>query len=67
MISIAEKYVIRPDHISGISAFRISAAQPHMKEFDVYLLGGQTLPVKLANDAAETARRQIIETVNNLG
>jgi hypothetical protein len=64
MINIAEKYVVRADHISGVSQFRSLAAQPQMKEFDVYLVGGQTLLVKTTAEAADTARRQIIEAVN---
>lgn len=64
MINIAGKYSVRPDHISGVSDFRTTAAQPHIKEFDVYLIGGQTLTVKTSSEAAETARRETIQAAN---
>lgn len=66
MINIADKYVIRPDHISGVSSLLTAPGQPAMRLFEVYLSGGQTLTVKLATEAAQTARQMVIQTVNNL-
>lgn len=66
MINIAERYVVRPDHVSGISSLFSAPGQPAMKQFEVYLIGGQTLTVKLETAAAQKARTLLIQTVNNL-
>ncbi len=66
MINIAEKYVVRPDHVSGVSSLFSAPGQPAMKQFEVYLIGGQTLTLKLETVAARNAQNLLLQTINKL-
>lgn len=67
MLNIQDQLSVRPDHISGIGPLvHPGSLKNDVRIFDVYLLGGQTITIKVSAGIADAARAAVVKAVDEL-
>lgn len=67
MLNIVNQYHVRPDHVSAVGIPYNPPARRGVQAFDIFLLGGQTLTVMVADGAVlQQTRDELIRAVDNL-
>lgn len=67
MLNIQDQLYVRPDHISGVGQIVHPASLKNdVRVFDVYLLGGQTITIRVPSSTADAARAEVVKAVDAL-
>lgn len=67
MLNVQDQLFVRPDHISGVGQIVHPASLKNdVRIFDIYLLGGQTITIRVPASTADAARAEVIKAVDDL-
>lgn len=66
MHSLGPRYVLRPEHVSAISAPKKTPAGAYESEFTVFLLGGQELKVGASSEECAKLHTALVKKVEAL-
>lgn len=64
MHRITRHYSVRVDHVSGVSEPRPVPGRPNARQFDVFLIGGQTLEIVATEEEATAAVTGLIRAID---
>jgi len=67
MLNIVNQYQVRPDHVSAVGTPYNPPNRSGVQAFDIFLLGGQTLTILVAEATVlQRARDEVIQAIDNL-
>lgn|GEM_PF-1904114 len=64
MHKLNHQYSVRPDHVSAVSESRQTPGRPGVLQYDVFLIGGQTITVTGAAREIEESLTGIIRAID---